>query len=196
MLYLLISGVSAANAADVFITKCFKYNVYKNAGSIMSYYTTTDTDPTPRSNVRVTGAMHIQLTNDHDVAIVMGGVGATIVSLKNNGPGYMCGGAGNDHLSVGAGITAPHHIKGMGGNDSIFGGDGNDFLNGNAGNDGVHGGAGNDSVHGGKGSDWVYGDAGDDALYPELDNDHLVNGGTGYDICYTDSSDSPVHCEG
>jgi len=189
-------AIPSASAADVFIANCFQFNVFRVAGSQMTYYTTTNTDPTHRSNVRVTGAMNIQLTNDHEVAIVMGSTGANILSFKTNGMGYICGGEGNDNLAVNTGITNPHKIKGMGGNDTITGGNGDDFLNGNAGNDQVSGSGGNDIIHGGKNSDYLFGGPGDDILYPALDLDFTINGGAGYDICYTELGETSTQCEG
>lgn len=54
------------------------------------------------------------------------------------------GGAGNDKLTIGAGITQAAEL---------FGGPGNDVLRGGAGDDILDGGAGNDVLNGGKGND-------------------------------------------
>lgn len=94
------------------------------------------------------------------------------------------GTAGNDAIglagsNVGTGIaltqvvtgTGPVLLRGLAGNDTLFGsalddqlfgGDGNDILRGNAGNDTLVGGDGSDNLTGGAGGDSMLGGAGSD----------------------------------
>jgi Ca2+-binding RTX toxin-like protein len=76
-------------------------------------------------------------------------------------PAVLSGGAGNDHLSSGAGDDILH---GGPGNDKLESGNGNDILTGDAGNDVLIGGAGLDILIGGQGNDKLYGGADDDIL--------------------------------
>ena len=83
------------------------------------------------------------------------------------------GGANGEYISVTNTLTIPALIRGMGGNDTIFGGGGNDSITGDAGNDalagrdgndGFLGGAGNDTIDGGPGKDLADGGAGTNKL--------------------------------
>ena len=62
-------------------------------------------------------------------------------------------------------------IRGLGGNDQLFGNGGNDILRGGTGHDYLNGGQGNDSLFGG---------AGNDILQDDFGSNHLV-GGEGHD---------------
>ena len=92
-------------------------------------------------------------------------------------------------------------LRGMGGNDYVSGGLGDDLVAGGRGHDTVDGGLSDDDVRGGTGADHVYDGPGDDVLWgsgPVLQDDgapDVVDGGTGYDICFVDSMDIVKNCE-
>lgn len=77
----------------------------------------------------------------------------------------------------------PSHdrINGNKGNDVVFGGIGDDTVRGGMGDDEVHGEAGDDMVHGDKGDDELHGDAGDDMMYGGDGND-TIHGDAGNDM--------------
>ena len=76
---------------------------------------------------------------------------------------------GTEHDDILAGDIRDNELRGLGGNDKLFGGP-------DGGNDQLHGGDGDDKVYGGKGEDTLYGNAGTDTLYGGPDNDHLLGG--------------------
>lgn len=80
------------------------------------------------------------------------------------------GGLGDDELEGGGGI------------DSLSGGDGNDFLSGDGGDDLMEGGADNDVLFGGDGNDRLEGGSGFNALAGGTGNDTLVSDDDG-DLC-------------
>lgn len=86
---------------------------------------------------------------------------------------HLIGSGENDIL---AGDSRDNHIRGGGGNDSLYGGPagGNDMLWGEGGHDRVFGGLGDDKLYGGSGNDLLSGGAGDDESY----------GGSGSDMIY------------
>ena len=84
------------------------------------------------------------------------------------------GGAGDDVLTGGAGVT----LDGEAGDDTLYGGAGVDYLYGGADDDTLYGGAGNDILDGGAGDDTLYGGAGVDTL----------DGGAGTDTAVFDYS--------
>lgn len=79
-------------------------------------------------------------------------------------PALVFGGAGDDHITTGAG------------NDIVIGGAGNDHLNGRGGNDVLSGGAGKDKVDGGHGLDVLIGGIGKDKLKGDKGDDLLIGG--------------------
>jgi hemolysin type calcium-binding protein len=63
------------------------------------------------------------------------------------------GGAGDDEISIDAGINVNARMTGGKGDDTMVGGGGNDLINGGKGDDDLDGGGGTDRVIGGKGQD-------------------------------------------
>ncbi len=104
---------------------------------------------------------------------------------------------GDDQVNVLRGIAGDDRIFGRGGNDSIDGGDGQDTLFGDAGYDTLGGGNGNDVLYGGTGNDVVQGQAGNDIVLGEDGNDAIqgqdgndvLKGGNGNDQLYGQSGD-------
>src|SRR5262249_42139707 len=82
------------------------------------------------------------------------------------------GQAGDDAISVRAGINLPA---------ILFGGDGNDQLKGGGGNNILVGGSGDDQLIGGSARDLLIGGAGADQLIGGADDDLLIAGSTTYD---------------
>lgn len=74
-------------------------------------------------------------------------------------------------------------IKGLGGNDDIFGGDQSDAIEGGAGNDVIKGFGGDDVILGESGNDVIYGGSDNDNISGGTDNDTLF-GGTGNDTLF------------
>ena len=96
---------------------------------------------------------------------------------------------GSHNADILAGDGRANTIKGLGGDDKIYGGPGGDgdtnadVLEGGAGNDMVFGGIGDDELHGGAGNDMLWGGAGDDTYM----------GGAGSDIIYADLDDVDIN---
>jgi Ca2+-binding RTX toxin-like protein len=86
--------------------------------------------------------------------------------------------AGND--SLGGYNDMAIRIKGLDGNDHLYGGVLNDVLTGGNGNDGLHGGDGDDILDGGSGHDVLHGGRGKDRMVGGTGSDTL-NGGEGDD---------------
>lgn len=89
-------------------------------------------------------------------------------------------------------------IKGLGGNDVIYGnkiatnqidgGDGFDVIYGGSNHDIIYGGEGNDTLYGNKGDDTLYGNESDDFLYGGEGND-ILEGNAGHDTLHGDEGD-------
>ncbi|EIM25786.1 Calx-beta domain-containing protein [Microvirga lotononidis] len=110
--------------------------------------------------------------------ILKGGTGTAKDIIKGlAGDDQLYGENGDDSLVGGDGLDS---LYGGNGNDTLKGDAGKDFLKGDAGNDKMYGGLGNDVLYGGKGNDLLKGDADDDVLYGEEGNDKLY-GGAGND---------------
>ncbi|WP_262266088.1 Calx-beta domain-containing protein, partial [Microvirga yunnanensis] len=107
-----------------------------------------------------------------------GGSGNAKDTIKGlAGDDKLYGEGGNDSLLGGDGIDS---LFGGAGNDILKGEAGKDLLKGDAGNDTAYGGAGKDMLYGGAGNDILKGDADDDVLFGEAGNDKLY-GGAGND---------------
>jgi hemolysin type calcium-binding protein len=91
------------------------------------------------------------------------------------------------------GTSAPNHIEGRGGNESVTFGD---LIRGRGGNDVLYGNRGGDRIEGGSGKDVIFGGQGEDLLIGGTGRDH-INGGTGGDIIRVrDGFRDIVNCEG
>jgi RTX calcium-binding nonapeptide repeat (4 copies) len=96
--------------------------------------------------------------------------------------------AGNDSVSIGAGIMDVT-IAGGAGNDTLIGGGGADLLMGGKGADYLAGGKGPDTLQGGKGNDTLAGDKGADSLIGGLGHNEFL-GGLGNDIVVANNGES------
>ena len=83
------------------------------------------------------------------------------------------GGAGDDFIAVGGGVTLSTDLRGGIGRDTILGGGGDDVI---------HGGRGADSLRGRGGADDLFGDDGNDDIRGGVGDDSL-DGGNGRDDC-------------
>lgn len=110
----------------------------------------------------VCDALHtnINVANDGTGVIVINGGTAT---TANTVLIQILGSAGDDQITIGAGL-APAHIFGAEGNDTLFGGSGNDVL------------------VGGPGRNTLAGRQGNDILYPDGDDTLIWNPGDGSDL--------------
>jgi Ca2+-binding RTX toxin-like protein len=102
-----------------------------------------------------------------------------IVSLTGVNSIRVHGGAGDDRLVLGLGVTMAL-VQGEAGNDTLIGADGDDRLEGGTGRDQLYGGGGDDRLSGGGGNDYLNAGSGADRLYGDAGNDYLV-GGAGSD---------------
>lgn len=93
------------------------------------------------------------------------------------------GDAGDDTITIAAGLTIPCSIIGQTGDDTITGGDGNDTIYGGDGHDSITGGAGDDSIYGNFGNDTIYAGAGADSIMGGLGQDSMF-GGIGNDFLW------------
>ena len=103
-------------------------------------------------------------------------------------------GAGDDFVTLAAGVPIAATVLGGAGEDSIYGNDRNNILSGEAGRDFILAGAGNDEIHGGAdndilragaGTDKLFGDDGNDVLQAGAGDDTLL-GGAGDDFLQGD----------
>ncbi|MEQ1715039.1 MAG: calcium-binding protein, partial [Hyphomicrobium sp.] len=99
---------------------------------------------------------------------------------------------GDDQINLLRGLSGDDQMFGRGGDDAIDGGTGQDKLFGGSGNDNLGGGTGDDVLYGGTGIDVVEGEAGNDVLLGEDGNDaiqgqdgnDILKGGNGNDQLY------------
>ncbi|MBA1158666.1 cadherin domain-containing protein [Microvirga mediterraneensis] len=105
----------------------------------------------------------------------------------------MNGSALDDILKGGTG-TAKDIIKGLAGDDQLFGENGDDSLLGGDGIDSLFGGKGNDTLKGEAGKDLLKGEAGNDKMYGGIGNDALF-GGKGNDLLKGDADDDVLNGE-
>jgi Ca2+-binding RTX toxin-like protein len=118
--------------------------------------------------------------NDSDFA----GIYAQIVDPRDG----LCQGSDTAD-TVHGNLTFANEIRGIGGDDVLFGGSAGDQIYGGEGNDDAFGRKGDDVLYGGLGVDTLLGEAGDDDLFGEDGNDDLrggagadgLDGGTGLD---------------
>ncbi len=107
-------------------------------------------------------------------------IGKTVVgTFKPTGRIQVFGGAGNDSITIAAGLNFLCDLFGEAGNDTLNGGSGSDILIGGAGNDVLNGNGGRDMLFGGAGADKLNGGAGDDILYGSastIDGDYAALG--------------------
>lgn len=101
--------------------------------------------------------------------------------------------AGNDKITVAAGVNNPVYLSGGNGNDSIIGGAQNDTIYGGPGKDTLYGGAGDDFLDGGTGDDYLSGDDGKDSLYGGAGSDRMLGGaGDDYIDAYDKARDNGI----
>jgi Ca2+-binding RTX toxin-like protein len=126
---------------------------------------------------------HIRVDVDSSGNLVVTLKGRQIGSFAQTGVSLIVvnGLGGNDHISVGSGVTIDAEINGDAGNDHIRGGAGNDILTGGPGNDHLNGGAGDDILNGDAGNDKLSGEDGNDIVVGATGNDN-VSGGDGRDL--------------
>ena len=149
-------------------------------------------------NVRL--LRHHASDNSDDVLIVSNGRSQ---EFKHVHAIYADGGAGDDTIIIGRGITAPATLHGGNGDDhfeyqgtgdarllggagadSFFSGAGNDTLDGGAGNDLLNADGGNNTLLGGNGDDELFGGSGTSTIFGDDGDpdDDYIEGGTGTDI--------------
>ncbi|MCA9138495.1 MAG: hypothetical protein KDB00_17105, partial [Planctomycetales bacterium] len=124
------------------------------------------------------------------VTSIMGnaGLGNDQVTIANDVtiPVVIDGGAGNDLLTAGGGMTT---FYGGSGNDTLTGGNRDDLLIGGDGDDLLTGGIGNDTLDGGAGADYLDGGINEDSLRGGTGNDQILGGDGADDIDGQDGAD-------
>jgi Ca2+-binding RTX toxin-like protein len=148
-------------------------------------------------------------TTTNDIASINlagGNLIVTIDSLTKSFPAgavhsiYMTMNAGDDSLTIGAGVGAVFASGGEGNdtivaynsaNDTLDGDAGNDSIAGGAGMDFLRGGAGNDTLVAGSGLNTLNGNTGDDSLVGGAGH-ALLNGGAGSNIILVGQNDTLV----
>ena len=113
-----------------------------------------------------------------------------IVSLTGVNSIRIHGGAGDDRLVLGLGVTMAL-VQGEAGNDTLIGADGDDRLEGGGGHDQLYGNGGDDRLSGGGSNDYLSAGSGSDRLYGDAGNDFLV-GGAGNDRLFGGSGSDVV----
>jgi Ca2+-binding RTX toxin-like protein len=117
----------------------------------------------------------LQTDGDGNLTATLNGVTSQSFPLTSINSIDVEAGAGNDYVSLGAGVPGSS-VQGGPGDDTILGGAGNDTLGGGQGNDSVNGGPGDDSIKGGQGDDLLCGGKGNDTIFGSLGNDTLRGG--------------------
>ena len=125
----------------------------------------SDTASYKDSSAAVTVRLHNRSAEGGDAE------GDTLTSIEN-----LTGSALDDVL---AGDFRNNVLRGLAGNDTLYGGPSDNEDNSNN-HDTLHGGDGDDRLYGGKGNDTLYGEAGEDLLSGGSGNDTL-RGGAGHD---------------
>lgn len=107
------------------------------------------------------------------ISVVINGRTRFSTSVASVSRIYVDAGAGNDLVTIAAGLQISAELTGGAGNDRLIGGGGNDRLIGGTGNDHLLGGNGDDFLDGGHGNDTLNGQAGRNNLIGGLGNDVL-----------------------
>lgn len=103
--------------------------------------------------------------------------------LTDVGMADVAGLAGNDSITIGAGLTIPVNAGGQAGNDTIIASNAaNDTLSGGRGADSLVGGSGNNFISGGPGNDTLIAGTGNDTLRGGGGNDSINGRGGGNDV--------------
>jgi Ca2+-binding RTX toxin-like protein len=133
-------------------------------------------------SVSVNGAVSNFTSSTFQKIVVFADAGDDVVTVGAGipKPSELFGEAGNDQLSSGRGADILHGGDGF---DRLSGGAGIDFLQGDSGNDRLSGGMGNDTLSGGDGNDQLSGDGGNDLLFGDDGND-VLSGGVGQDLLF------------
>jgi Ca2+-binding RTX toxin-like protein len=139
-----------------------------------------------RATIIAHGAAFVETTPGNDV-IIGDDRANTIVSGISGGTDRICGGGGDDEISL-SGDANPADLA------FISGGPGADRIVGLAvGRSVLVGGDGNDELRGGTGDDDLFGGDGGDRLFGEFGVD-LLDGGPGVDACQQDFNGQVVSC--
>jgi Ca2+-binding RTX toxin-like protein len=136
------------------------------AGTQMLVITGTSKSDHIQVNTQSSGILVVRLQNQILSTFPVNGISLITVD----------GLAGNDHISIGPAIVIPAVLIGGAGNDHLSGGAGDDILHGGLGNDRLESGNGNDILTGDAGNDQLIGGAGLDILIGGAGNDHLLGG--------------------
>ena len=138
-------------------------------------------------------------TSGSNLTVNLNGVNSTPFAISSITSIDVEGEAGNDSITLGAGVIGASVQGGPGddsiiggpGDDTLGGGQGNDYILGDAGDDLIHGGAGDDSIGGGQGNDQLYGGLGNDTMTGGAGNDALI-GGAGNNVMHGGAGDDTI----
>jgi Ca2+-binding RTX toxin-like protein len=195
-----VNGV--ATFSNLLVNSPGTYALTVTDGSLTAATSTPFTVSQPASFATLSnGALVISGTSGDDTITLtvsgsnllatLNGVSSSPIALGSITSIDVEGEAGNDLITLGAGVPGAS-VQGGPGDDSIVGGAGADTLGGGTGNDTILGDAGNDSIRGGAGDDTLGGGQGDDSILGSLGND-TITGGAGNDILIGGAGSNVVH---
>ena len=147
---------------------------FSSANRLLTFFGASADD-----NLTITRNLAGQLLGNNGAVPITGGT----PTILNTTLIQAFAGAGNDTITVDAGLSLAANLSGGQGDDTLTGGSGNDTLNGDNGNDTLFGGAGNDNLFGGNGNDMLVGGAGTDHFFGGNGDDTMIwNPGDGSDV--------------
>jgi RTX calcium-binding nonapeptide repeat (4 copies) len=113
----------------------------------------------------------------------------TLLAVRGDGSQFT-----NDSETVTLSASAnAYYVRGMGGNDTIYGTTGYENLFGDDGNDTIYTGGGTDNVYGGNGNDALYGSGYSSEYLWGGNGDDILNAGGGADRMYGDNGNDTIY---
>jgi len=184
------------------------------SGSATADNIDVELNTTPLANFATlsSGTLTVTGTPNNDTILLTADTGFNTITVSLDGdsiPGFdstqitsviVNGNAGNDSITIGAGMPAVSVQGGPGAdtitaansaNDTLGGGKGPDVITGGAGDDLIHGGQGMDLLIAGTGNDDIFGGLGNDTLRGGAGND-ILNGGAGVNVLHNGPGNNVV----
>jgi Ca2+-binding RTX toxin-like protein len=204
-----VNGV--ATFSNLLVNSPGTYALTVTDGSLTAATSTPFTVSQPASFATLSnGALVISGTSGDDTITLtvsgsnllatLNGVSSSPIALGSITSIDVEGEAGNDLITLGAGVPGASVQGGPGadtitasnaGNDTLGGGKGPDYITGGSGDDLIRGGQGADSLVAGAGNDSLYSGLGNDTLQGGSGNDYL-NGGAGTNVMTGGSGNNTV----
>lgn len=209
------TAVAAANGvatfSDLYLNSAGAFRLTARDGSLTSVTSNSFTITAPASFATLTnGALLVNGTPDNDTITVttaglsviatLNGVSSSPILLSAIDSIDVEAGAGNDFITLGAGVPGSSVQGGPGadtitasnsGNDILGGGKNADVITGGSGDDLIHGGEADDSITAGTGNDTIFGGLGNDTLHGGVGDD-VLDGGGGANALHTGPGNNTV----